>query len=142
MGVRGPSPIAPPRKDLPGATGGLISQALVKKENERLEEIGVGRPLKDELELNDYMPEDKELPGDITSEEESEMNGQPRPKRGSVCLGYGATMLPLRKGTPKPFVDAAGRWPVQRRKHPADDIAINLQGLVLDALKAYAQSLL
>ena len=49
----------------------------------------------------------------------------------------------MRKGTPKPFVDGAdlcspGRWPINRRRLPDNDLAHKLQSLVLDALKDFA----
>ena len=62
---------------------GLTTEEEINKVNDKLEDIGIHRPLKDELELKDYMPQDKELPGDPTSEEESELPGTKRPTRGS-----------------------------------------------------------
>ena len=65
----------------------MIPEGAIEEENTRLEELGIGRPLKDELELKEYMPKDSPLPGDQTSEEENELPGQARPKKGKKVGG-------------------------------------------------------
>ena len=92
----------------------------------------LGSEQDDELEIMDFVPKDRIDPGTITSDEESEMPGTRRPKKGEGWWGHGHTMLSLRKGIPKPFCDGAGlcspgRWPIQRRRLPNKDIAIELQ---------------
>ena len=103
--------------------------------------IGIDRPIKDELELEEFMPKDQEVEQDVTSDEESELGGMTRPKRGRGWLGVGPTLLPLRKGTPQPFTDGAGlcspgRWPIDRRRLPDDDLAQQLKSIVAKGLKA------
>ena len=45
-------------------------------------EISAGRLIKDGLEVDQFMPRDEPMPNDETSEEESELPGTRRPKRG------------------------------------------------------------
>ena len=50
------------------------------------------------------------------------------------------------KGVPKPFVDGAGlcppgRWPVQRRRLPSNEIATKLQKIVLEGLFKFEKGL-
>ena len=115
-------------------------------ESARLEEIGIGRPLKDELEIKEFEPKAKEVEGDITTEDETELDHVKRPKKGAGWVGVGPTLHPLRKGIPKPFVDGAGhcspgRWPVARRNLPDNEIAKELRNIVLAALKKFEASL-
>ena len=69
---------------------------------------------------------------DDTSEEERELPGQRRPKRGEGWWGIGRPIQPHRKGLNKEFVDGAGlpspgRWKVNDRRLPDDDEARDLR---------------
>ena len=61
---------------------GLVAEADIEEGNRRLEAIGIDRPLKDGLEFEELAPKDVAVPGDITSEEETELDGPKRPKHG------------------------------------------------------------
>ena len=94
----------------------------------------------------DFVPKDRIDPGTVTSDEEAELPGTRRPKKGEGWWGHGHTMLSLRKGIPKPFCDGAGlcspgRWPIQRRRLPDNDIAIELQQILLKALFEFESDL-
>ena len=97
-----------------------------------LDEIGIGSPSKNELELDEFMPKDQEVEQDVTSDGESELGGLKHPKRDRGWWGVGPTLLPFRKGFPKPFTDGAGlcspgRWPIDRRRLPDKDLARQLR---------------
>ena len=70
-----------------------------------------------------------DLEGDEeTSEEERELPGRRRPRRGEGWWGIGRPLQPHRKGLNKEFVDGAGlpspgRWRVKDRRLPDDDVA-------------------
>ena len=128
-----------PLRDPPGSVRGIITEEEIRKESDRVDGLGIHRPIKDELEIADFAPKVKVIEGDKTSEEETELNGKKRPKKGAGWWGHGHTMLPLRKGIPKPFTDGAGlcspgRWPIDRRRLPSNDIAMELQQILLKAL--------
>ena len=111
----------------PGRTS-LASSEAVELESAKLDRLGVNRPIKDELELDAFNFKEPEVEQSETTDEETELNNHPRPKKGHGCWGHGPTLLALRKGTPKPFADGAGmcspgRWPVARRKLPDNDLA-------------------
>ena len=110
-----------------------------------MDDLGINRPIKDELEVPPFDPQGPEIDQSATTDEETELNGMRRPKRGEGWWGYGPTLLPLRKGVPKPFTDGAGlcspgRWPVSRRKLPDNELAQKLRATVLDGLKACEKS--
>ena len=135
-----------PLRDPPGSVAGIVTEADIERESMRVDGLGVDRPIKDELELQDFAPKDREVPGDATSEEETELKGTKRPARGKGWWCVGPTLLPLRKGVPKPFVDGAGlcspgRWPVQRRRLPSNEIATKLQDIVLKGLFKFEKEL-
>ena len=135
-----------PLQDPPGSTKGIVTEDDIRKESDRLDGLGVDRPIKDPLELDQYLPKTRIDKGTETTDEETELPGTKRPKKGEGWWGVGPTLLPLRKGAPKPFVDGAGlcspgRWPVTRRRLPNNDLATKLQKIVLDRLKEYEGSL-
>ena len=88
-------------------------------------EMGVHRPIKDGLENDGSVTlsddEDSGPPNlvgdseDDTSEEERELPGTRRPRRGEGWWGIGKPLQPQRKGLNKDFTDGAGlpspgRW--------------------------------
>ena len=99
---------------------------------EELDERGAHRPIKDGLEDDGVehvtTAEDKDgktHPDDEgdTSEEEREMPGTRRPRRGSGWWGIGRPLQPHCKGINKDFVDGAGilspgRWKIKDRPLP------------------------
>ena len=72
----------------------------MEEASKKLDEIGIDRPIKDELEFDEFMPKDQDVEQDVTSEEESELGGLARPKWGRGWLGVGPILLPLRKVFP------------------------------------------
>ena len=127
-------------KDPPGQTT-LATQEAVVEASKKRDKIGIGRPIKDELELDEFMPKDQVAEQDVTSNEESELGGLERPKRGRGWLGVGPTLLLLRKGISQPFIDGAGlcspgRWPIDRRRLPDNDLARQLRTIVTQVLKS------
>mgnify|MGYP003333509867 CR=1 FL=1 len=133
-----------PLRDPPGALNGIITEDKISEESDRLNDIGVNRPIKDELEVK--APKDIVEEGEPTSDEEPEADNMRRPKKGEGWWGVGHTMLALRKGIPKPFVDGAGlcspgRWPVTRRRLPNDAVAMELQQTTLKALLEFEEGL-
>ena len=127
--------------DPPGAVRGIVTEDAIRKESDRVDEIGAGRPMKDELEIMGFVPKDRIDPGTVTSDEGSKLPGTRRPKKGEGWRGHGHTMLSLRKGIPKPFCDGAGlcspgRWPKKRRNLPETNVAKALQNVLIGALLA------
>ena len=57
-----------PLVDPPGAVEGIISEEKIRIESKRLEELGTNRPIKDELELQDFAPKDTVVQGEATTE--------------------------------------------------------------------------
>ena len=47
-----------------------------------MDSIGIHAPIKDELELGPYSPPSHELEGEITTDEETELPGTRRPRKG------------------------------------------------------------
>ena len=136
-----------PLRDPPVSSSGLIAEADIEMEHSRLEKLGIEKPLKDELELADPTLKEEDAPVVPTSEEDSELGGQRRPPRGEGWWGVGpTTLLFLRKGIAKPFVDGAGlcslgRWPIDRRRLPDYDLARQLQKIVLDGILEFEMKL-
>lgn len=135
-GMGGPFTSGIKRERKPSRTV-VITDQEDYEETKRLDKIGTGRPIKDPLELP--KPEKSILPQEDTSEEESELGGLRRPRKGEGWWGMGHTLLPLRKGVPQPFVDGAGlcspgRWPPGRLRLPSNDLAHKLQGIVQKGL--------
>ena len=82
-------------------------------------------------------PEAVELPGEISSEEESELPGQKRPPKGTGWWGTGPPLSPAKKGMLRNFVDGAGlcspcRWAINSRVLPDDFVAKRLRKILLD----------
>ena len=80
------------------------------------------------------------LEDDETSDEEAELEGIRRPKFGEGWWGRGPTLQPHRKGHVKQFVDGAGfpspgRWPLERRQLPDDELAKELKKIVTQGLR-------
>jgi hypothetical protein len=122
-----------------------VPQDEVDKASEEADRKGVGRPIREGIEgdVQEALSEDEthdpteRLPKDAediasTSEEERELPGTRRPKRGEGWWGRGEALRPYRKGTARDFVDGAGlpspgRWPVERRRLPEPRVADRLR---------------
>ena len=79
-------------------------------------------------------------PEDNTTDEETELGGVRRPKRGEGHWGSGPPMKVSRKGAQRDFIDGAGlcspgRWPKSRRRIPRGGIAQRLQDILLAGLQ-------
>ena len=77
--------------------------------------------------------------GDDTTDEETELGGCRRPKRGEGFWGAGQPLKVSRKGLLRDVVDGAGlcspgRWAKARRKLPQTNIAAELQSIMLKGL--------
>ena len=70
-----------------------------------MNEIGTGRPVKDELKLGDFEPKKIDLPEDVTTDEEVAPSGIWRLRRGAWWVGRRIPLPTHRKGTRKDFVD-------------------------------------
>ena len=68
---------------------------------------GVDLPIKDGLEIGEPENLEQDMPGDITSDEESELPGTARPRKGAGWWGQGPALKATRKGVPREFVDGA-----------------------------------
>ena len=89
---------------------------IVTEASKNIDDIGVNLPIKDGLKhdgkdtLSDDEPD--QVPraddNDNTSEEERELPGQRRPKRGEGWWGYGRPLRAQKKGLAKDFTDGAG----------------------------------
>ena len=75
----------------------IISEAQIEAVSTELEEKWVDRPIKDELDLPVPDRLSAAAPGEITTDEESELPGQKRPAKGSGWWGTGPPLRPLRK---------------------------------------------
>ena len=61
-------------KDPPGQTS-LVTIEAVEEASRKLDKIGIDRPIKDELELEEFMPTHQEVEQDVTSDEEEAWHG-------------------------------------------------------------------
>ena len=76
---------------------------------------------------------------DHTTDEEKELNGFVRPKKGAGHWGKGPALKVNRKGVMRDMVDGGGlcspgRWPKPRRRLPTTNIAAKLQDILLQGL--------
>ena len=129
-----------------------ITRDTVEETSTQPDERGVHRPIKDGLvqDGREHLSEDENGEAktdgngeqDIdTSEEEREMPGVRRPKRGEGWWGRCRPLQPHRKGLNKDFVDGAGlaspgRWKVKDRRLPENERAQELRKAVWSALRA------
>ena len=84
-----------PLTDPPGSVKGIITESMIEQESVRVDEIGIGRPIQDELEMLDFAPKEIAIPEEANSEEERELKGVKRPRKGAGWWGHGPTRLPL-----------------------------------------------
>mgnify|MGYP003318891647 CR=1 FL=1 len=115
----------------------VASRERVEEASNKLDEIGIRRPIKDELELEEFMPKDQDIEQDATTDEEKELNNMKRPKRGEGWWGQGPPIRTWRKSVQRDFVDGAGlcspgRWPVQRRRLPEGHLVTRLKKVLFD----------
>ena len=83
---------------------------------------------------------------DETSDEEAELPGTTRPKRGAGWWGRGPTLRPHRKGIAKTFIDGAGfpspgRWSPTQRNLPEDGTAEKLKSIFKRGLQDSVEQL-
>ena len=95
-----------------------------RQASQEVEARGTFKPIKDELELGPMKPEKFDKAGDVTTDEETELPGTRRPRKGEGWWGYGHPIRAWKKSVQRDFVDGAGlcspgRWPVQQRRLPA-----------------------
>ena len=113
----------------------VVGLAEIEQASRDMDDKGVNRPLREGIDIDPEMPrlcdeesEDEDPKatakqveaGDITSDDEVELPGIQRPKRGAGWWGRGPTLRPHRKGIVKTFVDGAGlpspgRWSPKQR---------------------------
>ena len=123
----------------------IVAQDEIEKASRALDEKGIDRPLREGLD--DSMPkssaEDSEDesddatdldPLDDTTDEETELPGTTRPKRGAGWWGRGPTLGLHRKGIVTTFYDGAGlpspgRWAPKQRRLPDDKTAKEIRGI-------------
>ena len=124
----------------------MVSEARLAEEIVLLDDIGIGTPIKDELELGRLTPEKFEQPGEVTFDEAPELSGTERPRKGAGWYGRGPTLKPHQKGVARDFVDGAGlcssgRCEVCQRRLPDDHAAGRLQKALIDGLLKCEKSL-
>ena len=103
----------------------MVTESQVLGATADMNAKGVDLPIKDGLEIGEPENLEKDMPGDITSDEESELPGTARPRKGAGWWGQGPALKATRKGIPREFVDGAGlcspgRWPIDQRVLPDD----------------------
>ena len=129
----------------------LVSQEEIDRATRLMDSKGVDRPIREGLDKTVVpdLSEDEHAQGpsatsantgDSTSEEERELPGTVRPKKGAGWWGRGPPLRPQRKGLEKVFVDGAGfpspgRWKPDQRKLPNDSIAKELRSIFEAGLK-------
>ena len=100
-------------------------------------DIAIPAPSSEEDEVTSW---DKVgLLGDESTDVETELGGIRRPQRGEGYWGSGPPLRIPRKGKHRDFVDGAGlcspgQWPKDRRRLPGDNIAAQLQRILLEGL--------
>ena len=134
-----------------------ITRDTVEETSTQLDEQGVHRPIKDGLvqDGREHLSEDEngeaktdgnDEQDNDTSEEEREMPGVRRPKRGEGWWGRDRPLQPHRKGLNKDFGDGAGlaspgRWKVKDRRLPESEVAQELRKAIWSALRAMDKDL-
>ena len=134
-----------------------VARDTVEETSTQLDEKGVHRPIKDGLEQDglEHLSEDEKdeaktiengIQDDDTSEEERELPGVRRSKRGAGWWGQGRPLQPHKKGLNKDFVDGAGlaspgRWKVKDRRLPENEVAQELRKAIWSALRAMEKDL-
>ena len=86
----------------------LITEAQVLRATAGMNAKGVDLPIKDGLDLVDPENLEHDMPGDITSDEESELPGTACPRKGAGWWGQGPSLKATRKGIPRDVVDESG----------------------------------
>ena len=128
----------------------LVSADQILLASEEANSLGVDRPLREgpDLSVQPDSDSDDERGGTrleeadrVTSDEEKEAGGIPRPKRGAGWWGHGPPLRPRRKGVHRDFVDGGGlaspgRWPPDRRRLPEGKVIGRLQDCLLEGLKS------
>lgn len=128
----------------------IVAQDEIEKASRALDEKGIDRPLREGLDdsVPKLVPEDDDDdsgdatdldPPEETTDEETELPGTIRPKRGEGWWGRGSTLRPQRKGIVKTFYDGAGlpspgRWAPKQRRLPEDEIATELRRIFKEGL--------
>ena len=117
----------------------MVTAKEIQAAKESMNAKGVDLPIKDGLDLPEADRGEMDLPDEPTSEEESEMPGVTRPRKGAGWWGRGSSMKAMRKGIPRDFVDGAGlcspgRWKVNQRILPDDQFARRLRRALRDGL--------
>ena len=114
-----------------------------------IDQDGALRPIKDGLlhdgadlnEDDEGIEKATEKDADAeTSEEERELTGQKRPRKGAGWWGRGRPLQPHRKGKAKNFVDGAGTpspgtWRIEDRRLPENEVAEELRAALRQGLE-------
>ena len=105
-----------------------------------MEAKATDKPIKDELELGPLNPPSFDLAGGVTTDEESELPGTKRPRKGAGWWGQGQPIRTWRKSVQRDFADGAGlcspgRWPVAQRKLPDGHAVKRLRKVIRDGFE-------
>ena len=111
-----------------------------------MEEKGHLLPIKDELDVGSYKPEEFDVPAEVTSDEESELGNLARPRKGAGWWGQGPPINASKKSVLRDFVDGGGlcspgRWPMDRRRLPNGYLVKRLRTIILDGFRKAADNL-
>ena len=134
----------------------IVSQADIDKASKKVDEKGADLPIREgpDLDLRPHVSDDEvEVSAagvgdmeEVTTDEEPELPGLKRPKKGSGWWGRGPPIRPQRKGLVKNFIDGAGypspgRWKVDQRRLPDDTVAKELREVFRKGLMVSAPHL-
>ena len=124
------------------------SEDTIASVTEQCNKKGIDRPLAEGPDLTTTHGENNSLGSHHqrpdwanadTTDEETELPGTCRPKRGDGWWGYGPPLYIHHKGEPRPITDGAGlpspgRWPVKRRRLPDDETARSIRTITRECL--------
>ena len=135
-----------------------VSEEERRRAESEIDEVGAYGPIKDGLThiANELLSSDddgdqkttqaKDVAEVPTSDEERELPGQTRPKRGAGWWGSGRPMRTHRKGLAGDLVDGSGlpspgRWKVSDRNLPDDEVARELREVLRASLHGMEKSM-
>ena len=128
----------------------IISQEKIDEATAEANKKGIDRPIREgiddempslvEEDSNDDEVERASAADGVTSDEEKELEGRRRPKKGEGWWGRGKPLRPTRKGLPRDFVDGGGfpspgRWSLDQRRLPDDEVAKEIRELAKSGLE-------
>ena len=93
---------------VPDDSNKILTEAEISRASQEVDVSGIHAPTTDELDIGPYAPTAHDVAGEITTDEETELPGTTRPRKGAGRWGRGAPLRPIGKGIPRDFVDGGG----------------------------------